>query len=137
MTESLFISKLQLREFQLSSSKHAKLCETVVIRECHLKMSTSPETFNELCCENKVIDKALNCTKKDFIPIRNIMAHVSDDQPWNITFSDFDFHCHQGLIGYHMLLQNINGNLECCNGNFHEDVNRSMRLNKETMECFD
>ena len=46
MIESLFLSKLQLRELQLCLSKCIKLCETAIIREFRLKLSTSIEILN-------------------------------------------------------------------------------------------
>ena len=31
--------------------------------------------------------------KKDFIPIRNILAYVFNNEACNIAVSDFEFHC--------------------------------------------
>ena len=136
MIESLFLNKLQLRELQLTLSKHIKLYETVIIREFGLKLSTSAEMFNTMDAENQTINKALNYIKKDLIPIRNMLAHVSDDEPWNIAVSEFECHCNQGLIGCQMLLEHVNRNLECCTGLFHQHVKKSLTLNKEIIDYF-
>ena len=42
----------------------------------------------------------MNFIKKDFILIRNMLAHVCNNEACNITVSDFEFDCNQGLIGY-------------------------------------
>ena len=137
MIESLFLNKLQLQELQLNLSKYIKLYETVIIREYGLKLSTCDKIFLTLDAENRTINKALNFIKNDFIPIRNIMAHVSDDEPWNIAVSDFEFHCNQGLIGYKMLSEHVNRNLHYYTGRFHEHVQRSLALNREIIEYFE
>ena len=87
--------------------------------------------------ENKTINKALNYIKKDFIPIRNLFAHTSDDEPWNITVSDFEYHSNQGLIGYRMLLEYVERQLAYYTGMFHQHVKKLFELNKEIFEYYD
>ena len=134
MIESIFINKLQLQELKLSLSKYIKLCETVIIREFGLKLSTSAEIFNTMDTENQTINKALNCIKKDLIPIRNMLAHVSDDEHWNIAVSEFEHHCNQGLIGYQMLLEHVKRNSDYHAGLFHLHVKKSLDLNQKILE---
>ena len=87
--------------------------------------------------ENQIINKALNYIKKDFILIRNMLAHVSDDEPWNITVSEFEYHSNQGLIGYQMLLDHVNRNTDYYTGIFHIHVQKSLTLNQEIFDYFD
>ena len=131
MIESLFVDKLNFRGSQFNLGKHAKLHETAIIRERNLKLSTAPETFDSMEEENQIISKALNFIKKDFVPFRNMLVHSTDDDHWNATVSEFDFHCNQGLIGHELLLDHINRNLDCCDGDFHDHAHRSIRLNQE------
>jgi len=137
MIESLFMNKLQLRHLKLTLSQNIKLYETIIIRQFGLKLSTSDTIIRTLDFENRTINKALNFIKNDFIPIRNLMAHVSDDEPWNIAISDFEYHCNQGLIGCNMLLEHVNRNLHYYTGRFHEHVLRSVDLNQEILEYFE
>ena len=69
--------------------------------------------------ENQTINKSLNYIKKYFIPIRNMLAYVYDDESWNITVSEFEFRSNQGLIGYQILLKHVNRNLNYYNGIFY------------------
>ena len=87
--------------------------------------------------ENQTINEALNCAKKDFIPIRSTLARASDDEPWNAAFSEFERHCNQGLIGCQALVEHVSRNLGCCAGAFHLRVQRSLTLSKEILNCFD
>ena len=137
MIESLFVDKLNFGGLQFNSGKHVKPHETVIIRERNLKLSTAPEIFDSMEEENQITNKALNFIKKDFIPFRNMLAHATDDNYWNATVSEFDFHCNQGLIGRKLLLDHINSNLDYCNGDFHYHVHRSIRLNQEMFHYFD
>ena len=136
MIESLFFNKLQLRKFKLTLSQSIKLYETVIIREYGLKLSTAKEIVSSLDFENKTINQALHYIKKDFIPIRNLLAHKSDDEPWNITFSDFEYYSNQGLIGYQMLLEHVERQLAYYTGIFHQHVIKSLELNKEIYEYY-
>ena len=137
LIESLFMNKSQLRYLKFTLSQNIKLYETIIIREFGLKLSISDNIIRTLDFENRTINKALNFIKNDFIPIRNFMAHVSDDEPWNITISDFEYHCNQGLIGYNMLLEHVNRNLHYYTSRFREHVTRSVVLNQENLEYFE
>ena len=136
MIESLFVDKLNFRGLQFNLGKHVKPRETVIIRERNLKLSTAPEIIDSMEEENQIINKALNFIKKDFVPFRNMLVHSTDDNCWNATVSEFDFHCNQGLIGHKLLLDHINRNLDCCNGDFHDHAHRSIRLNQEMAYYF-
>ena len=136
MIESLFVDKLNFGGLQFNLGKHIKLHETVIIREHHLKLSTDPEIYDSMEEENQIINKALNFIKKNFIPFRNMLVHSTDDNYWNATVSQFDFHCNQGLIGHKLLLDHINRNLDYYNGDFHDHVHRSIRLNQEIVYYF-
>ena len=92
MIESLFVDNLNFRGLQFNLGKHIKLCETVIIREFNLKLSTDPEIFDSMEEENQIINKALNFIKKDFVPFRDMLVHSTDDNSWNVTVSEFDFH---------------------------------------------
>ena len=87
--------------------------------------------------ENQIINEASNFIKKDFIPFRNMLVYLSDDEHWNVTASEFDFHCNQGLIGHKMLLDHTNRNIEHCTSKFHNHVQKSIRLNQEMFHCFE
>ena len=136
MIESVFTNKLKLHELKLSLSKCIKLYETVIIREFGLKLSTSAETFNTMDAENQSMNIALNYMKKDLMPIRNMLAHVSDDEHWNITVSEFEHHCNQGLIGYQMLLEHVKRNSDYHAGLFHLHVKKSLDLNQQLLEHY-
>ena len=136
MIESVFMNKLQLQELKLSLSKHIKLYETVIIREFGLKLSTSAEIFHAMDTENQTMNKVLNYIKKDLMPIRNMLAHVSDDEHWNITVSEFEHHCNQGLIGCQMLLEHVKRNSDYHAGLFHLHVKKSLDLNQKILEHY-
>ena len=69
--------------------------------------------------ENQTINKVMHFIKKDFIPICNMLAHICNDDACNITVSDFEFYCNQGLIGYEMLLDHVDRNTNYYNCIFH------------------
>ena len=54
-----------------------------------------------------------------------------------MTVSEFEFHTNQGLIGYKILLEYINRNLDYYNGIFYQYVQRSLVLNQEIFEYFE
>ena len=84
---------MQLRKHQFSLLKKIKICKSIIIRELGLNLSTSIKIYNTIDYENQVINKAMHFIKKDFIPIRNMLAHIYSNKDWNINVSDFEFHC--------------------------------------------
>ena len=108
-----------------------------MIREFGLKLSTLDNIFLTIDAENQTLNKALNFINNNSIPIRTCLAHISDDRPWNIAVSEFEYHSNQGLIGYKMLLKHVSRNLYYYAGRFHQHVEKLVVLNQEILQYFE
>ena len=91
--ENIFMDKLQLQKHQFTLSQNIKIYKSIMIREFGLKLSTLIKIYNIINYENQIINKVIHFIKKDFIPIRNILAYVFNNEACNIAVSDFEFHC--------------------------------------------
>ena len=90
-----------------------------MIREFGLKLPTLDSIFLTMGTKNQALNKAFNFIENDFILTHNCLAHVSDDKPWNIAVSEFEYYSNQDLIGYKILLKHMNRNLHYCAGRFY------------------
>ena len=49
-----------------------------------------------------------------------MLAHIHNNECWNISVSGLEFHCNKGLIGYQILLNYMGRNSDYCNITFYQ-----------------